>query len=165
VEFQPVDFAGREWLLGSAWPVKYEEIAPFYRETYDNFGIEGDAQNDDAVWKSISSERPHLGDEFEAFFTRWLQIPSFAILYAKQYKTSEMFSVLLGHTVVGFEGSGKRITGVRVVDAAGAPHTIAGKTFILAAGTIENARLLLHAAADESWACPWRKAAFAWIAA
>jgi choline dehydrogenase-like flavoprotein len=157
VEFQPVDFAGRDWLPGSAWPVKYEEIAPFYRETYENFGIEGETQNDDAVWKSVSSERPRLGDEFEAFFTRWLQIPSFAILFAKQYKSSEKFSVLMGHTVVGFEGSGGRVTGVRVVDAGGERHTIGGETFILAAGTIENSRLLLHGAADESWECPWRQ--------
>ncbi len=157
VEFQPVDFAGRDWLPGSAWPVKYDEIAPFYRETYENFGIEGEAQNDDAVWKSVSSKRPQLGGEFEVFFTRWLQIPSFAILYEKQYKTSEKFSVLLGHTVVGFEGSGERITGVRVVDAGGKRHTITGETFLLAAGTIENSRLLLHGADDEQWACPWRQ--------
>jgi len=157
VEFQPVDFAGRDWLPGSAWPVNYEEIAPFYRETYENFGIVGEAQNDDAVWTSVSAERPQLGDEFEVFFTRWLQIPSFAILFAKQYKSSEKFSVLVGHTVVGFEGAGGRITGVRVMDAGGKHHTIAGETFILAAGTIENARLLLHGAADESWECPWRQ--------
>lgn len=38
VEFQPVDFAGRDWLPGRAWPVQYEEIAPFYRATYENLG-------------------------------------------------------------------------------------------------------------------------------
>lgn len=157
VEFQPVDFAGRDWLPGSAWPVKYEEIAPFYRMTYENLGQERETQNDDAVWKSVSAERPRLGDEFEAFLTRWLKIPSFAIMYAKQYERSEKFSVLTGHTVVGFESSGGRITGVRVVDVGGKRHTIAGETFILAAGTIENSRLLLHGATDESWQCPWRQ--------
>jgi choline dehydrogenase-like flavoprotein len=155
VEFQPVDFAGRDWLPGSAWPVKYVEIAPFYRVTYENLGNERETQNDDAVWRSVSSERPRLGDEFEAFLTRWVKIPSFAVMYAKQYERSEKFSVLTGHTVVGFEGSGGRIMGVRVVGAGGKRHTIAGETFILAAGTIENSRLLLHGAADESWECPW----------
>lgn len=157
VEFQPVDFAGRDWLPGSAWPVKYEEIAPFYRATYENLGMERETQNDDAVWKSVSAKRPQLGEEFEVFLTRWLKIPNFAIMYAKQYETNEKFSVLTGHTVVGFEGFGERITGVSVVDAGGKRHTIAGQTFILAAGTIENSRLLLHGAADESWACPWRQ--------
>ena len=157
VEFQPVDFAGRDWLPGSAWPVKYEEIAPFYRVTYENLGNERETLNDDAVWKSISAERPRLGNDFEAFLTRWLKIPSFAIMYAKQYERSEKFAVLTGHTVVGFDGSGERITGVRVVDVGGNRHTIAAETFILAAGTIENSRLLLHGAADQSWECPWRQ--------
>jgi choline dehydrogenase-like flavoprotein len=157
VEFQPVDFAGRDWLPGSAWPVKYEEIAPFYRATYENLGLERETQDDDAVWKSVSAQRPRLGDEFEVFLTRWLKIPSFALLYAKQYENTENFSVLTGYTVVGFEGSAERITAVRVVDAGGSPHTVTGQTFLLAAGTIENSRLLLHGAADDSWACPWRQ--------
>ncbi len=157
VEFQPVDFAGRDWLPGSAWPVKYEEIAPFYRATYENLGMELETQDDNAVWKSVSAERPQIGAEFEVFLTRWLKIPSFAILYRKEFETSEKFCVLTGHTVTGFEGSGGRVTGVRVVDLGGQRHTISGETFVLAAGTIENSRLLLHGAADESWECPWRQ--------
>ena len=38
VEFQPIDFADREWLPGSKWPVSYEEIAPYYKPTYQNLG-------------------------------------------------------------------------------------------------------------------------------
>jgi len=157
VEFQPVDFAGRDWLEGSAWPVTYAEVAPFYRLTYENLGQARETHNDDAVWKSVSSERPAIGDEFEAFLTRWLRIPSFAVMFAKHYESREKFTVLTGQTVVGFEGSGERITGVRVVDGSGKLATIAGETFILAAGTIENSRLLLHGASDESWQCPWRE--------
>lgn len=157
VEFQPADFNGRDWLPGSGWPVKYEEIAPFYRKAYENLGLPQETHDDDAVWKSVSAERPRIGDEFEVFLTRWLKIPSFAVMYAKQYETSEKFSVLTGYTVVGYDGSGDRITGVRMMDMAGKLHTIAGDTFILAAGTIENSRLLLSAASDKSWPCPWRQ--------
>jgi len=157
VEFQPIDFNGRDWLPGSAWPVKYDEIVTFYRKTYENLGLPHQTHSDDAVWKSVSAKRPTIHEEFEVFLTRWLKIPSFAVKFAKQYGTSEMFSVLTGYTAVGFEGSGERITSVLVVDMAGKRHTIAGDTFILAAGTIENSRLLLSAAADESRPCPWRQ--------
>ncbi|HTC64313.1 MAG TPA: GMC oxidoreductase [Candidatus Saccharimonadales bacterium] len=157
VEFQPADFNGRDWMPGSAWPVRYDEISPYYRKAYDNLGLQRETHDDDVVWKSVSAERPQIGDEFEVFLTRWLKIPSFAIMFAKLYETSEKFSVLTGYTVIGFEGSSERITGVRVVDLAGNRYTIAGETFILAAGTIENSRLLLQAAADESWPCPWRQ--------
>ena len=39
VEFQPIDFNGRDWMPGSKWPVPYEEIAPYYRPTYLNLGM------------------------------------------------------------------------------------------------------------------------------
>lgn len=156
VEFQPADFDGRDWLPGSRWPVRYEEIAPFYRATYENFGLTGPVQDDDAVWESVSLSRPRLGDRFEAFLTRWLRVPNFAVLFEKQYAESPLFSVLTEHTAVGFEGAGEGISGVRVVDRSGARSTVRGDVFILAAGTVENSRLLLHGAADRSWPCPWR---------
>src|SRR5665213_2730245 len=53
VEFQPIDFNGRDWLPGSAWPVKYEEIAPFYCKAYENLGLPQETHRDDAVWKSV----------------------------------------------------------------------------------------------------------------
>ena len=156
VEFQPADFAGREWLPGSQWPVQYEEIAPFYRLSYENLGLRRETHDDAAVWRSVSSKCPRLGDQFEVFLTRFLKVPNLAIMYSQQYENSEAFSVLITHTVVGFQGSGGRITSVRVSDSFGKKHSVQGDTFILAAGTVENARLLLHAAADTSWKCPWR---------
>jgi choline dehydrogenase-like flavoprotein len=155
VAFMPIDFAGREWLPGSAWPVTYDEIAPFYRPTYLNLGLDEQIVDDAAVWRSISARPPPLNDEVECFLTRWLRVPGFAKLYAKRIESDPHLTVLTEHTAVGFRGLGGRITGVRVVDAAAGRHWIEGATFILAAGTIENARLLLHAAADDSWACPW----------
>jgi len=43
------------------------------------------------------------------------------------------------------------------VDNQGQSHWIEGNIFILAAGTIENSRLLLHTAEDPDWLCPWRQ--------
>ncbi len=156
VEFMPIDFGGREWMPGSKWPVSYEEIAAFYRQTYANLGYEGATLDDDAVWKSVSSARPRMGDEFEAFLTRWLKFPNFAIYFDKQIQTNEKLQVLAEHTAVGFRGNGEAITGVQVRDRKGNMHVIEGDTFIMGAGTVETSRLLLHAAADEGWACPWR---------
>lgn len=157
VQFQPVDFNGRDWLPGSKWPVSYDEIAPYYRPTYLNLGVDPGTIDDDAVWRSVSSPRPDLGAEFEPFLTRWLKTPGFANLYSDRIRSDDRLVVLTEHTVVGFRGSGSGVTAVRVLDASGGSHWIEGGTFILAAGTIENSRLLLHAAADPAWACPWRE--------
>ncbi len=64
--------------------------------------------------------------------------------------------MLVGHTAVAFRGTGSRLKAVRVVDNQGQSHWIECDTFLLAAGTIENARLLLHTAQDSAWPALWR---------
>ena len=157
VEFQRVDFDGRSWLPGSKWPVSYDEIAPYYRPTYQNLGMAARVLDDDLVWQSVSCKRPDLGADFEVFLTRWMKTPNFAELFARQIQADERMSVLTGHTAVGFQGAGGRLQAVRVVNEKGQSNWIKGDDFILAAGTIENSRLLLHTARDPCWDAPWRR--------
>jgi len=159
-EFQPVDFVGRSWMPGSGWPLSYDEIAPYYTRTYENLGIPGDVQDDERVWTNLPTARPHLLEGLEVFLTRWLPIPSFSVFNADLINNSHRLAVVINHTAVGFDGSGDLITAVRVVDADGRPHTIEGDRFVLAAGTIESVRLLLHSAAMTDWACPWKDNTF-----
>lgn len=157
VEFQPIDFAGRDWLPGSKWPVRYEELAPYYTPTYLNLGMSSKILKDDDVWRGVGTRQPNLGPDFEVFLTRWLGIPNFASLFAEQIHSDPNLLVVASHTAVGFSGNGARMERVRVVDNRNRQHTIEGDTFLLAAGTIENARLLLHAARDPQWLAPWRE--------
>lgn len=155
VEFQPIDFAGRSWMAGSPWPIRYDDVAPYYLPTYRNLGMPERLLNDDAVWRGVSCDRPSLGPEFEVFLTRWMGVPNFAELFAQQMQ-GDRISVLTGHTAVGFRSEAGRLTAVRVSAGNGQEHWIEGDAFILAAGTIENARLLLHTAQDSAWDAPWR---------
>ena len=156
VEFQPADFEGRAWIPDSKWPVSYNEISSLYERTYENLGIPSDLHDDKRVLHRASGSEPHFEEGLELFLTRWLRIPSFSVAYAKEIETSENLTVLLHHTVVGFLGSNGVITAVRSINRAGKMHLIEGDCFILAAGTIEISRLLLHAAATPGWDCPWR---------
>ncbi len=149
-EFQPIDFEGRDWLPGSRWPVTYEEIAPYYLRVYGSF------TSDDDVWSAVHRARPSLGEDLEVFLTRWLAVPSFAARYRSQVERSPDLLVLANHTAVGFRGSGTRIVAVTVIDADGVEHAVNGDAFVVAAGTIETVRLLLHSAATTGWDCPWR---------
>lgn len=156
VEFQQVDFEGRDWLPDSKWPVTFEEISAYYRPTYENLGIPAEFVDDHRVFKQVMGSNPSLEEGLEMFLTRWLKIPSFAVAYSQAINANGSFSVLLHHTVVGFMGENGEIRAVRVVDSAGKTHQIEGDRFILAAGTIEICRLLLHGAAATDWDCPWR---------
>lgn len=155
VEFQPLDFNGRDWLPNSRWPITYDEIAPFYKPTYQNLGVPSQFLEDASVWRGISCDPPKLGPDFEVFFTRWLEVPNFAEIFAKQIQADQKMAVLTNHSVVAFRGTGSAINAVRVVDNQGQSHWIEAGNVILAAGTIENARLLLHTAQDPAWQAPW----------
>ena len=157
VEFQPIDFAGRDWMPGSRWPLRYEDVARYYLPTYKNLGMSERILDDDAVWRGVSTDRPNLGPAFEVFLTRWMPVPNFAELFAQQMKSDSRISVLTGHAATGFRGNGGRLTAVAVAAENGERHWIDGDLFLLAAGTIENARLLLHSAHDPAWPAPWRE--------
>ncbi len=162
-ELQEVDLAGRDWLPGSAWPLSYRELEPFYRSCYESLGFPPDAQRDDEVWRSLRMERPELGHGLEVFLTRWLAIPNFAVRTERDLRDSRNLVVLTNHTATRFHGEGGRATAVTVVDGKGAEHRIPGACFVLAAGTIETSRLLLAAAEGSGWRVPWRKSS--WIGA
>jgi len=157
VEFQRADFAGREWLPDSKWPITYEEVARYYEPTYRNFGIPSEMLADRDVFKGLKTEVPKFGHGVEIFLTRWLKIPSLAGAFRKELEENPKIKVLLGHVVTGFFGVGGQIDGVRVLDLKKVEHRISGSEFILAAGTIEISRLLLHTAQQTDWTAPWRE--------
>ena len=157
VEFQPIDFNGRDWLPGSKWPVSYDEIARYYKPTYLNLGIPQQFVSDESVWRGLSSAPPELGPDFEVFFTRWMSTPNFAELFGSQLQSDPNLQLLTDATVTGFRGENSGITAVGVTNSKRQSHWIEADTVVLAAGTIENVRLLLHAANDPNFAAPWRE--------
>jgi choline dehydrogenase-like flavoprotein len=155
VEFQPVDFLGREWLPDSKWPVTYEEVAAYHRQTYENLGIGPEFQDDALVLKQAGVPNAGFRNGIEVFLTRWLKIPSMAVAYSEEIHASEKLKVLLEHSVTGFEFSGGTITGVQILDPKGVNQILRGTTFILACGTFEISRLLLKVASSDPEYCPW----------
>jgi choline dehydrogenase-like flavoprotein len=155
VEFMPIDLDGRDWLPGSRWPIRYEELVPYYAQTYEALGI-GSSMNDDAVWAAIRKLPPQFAHGVEVFLTRWMKMPNVATHYGREVESNPNLMVVLGAKAVGFEGTGGRLTGLQVIDRQRDRRLIPGRDIVLAAGTIENVRLMLHAAADSSWDCPWR---------
>ena len=156
VEFQPVDFQGRDWLPDSKWPVTYEEVASYHQQTYENLGIGKEFQDDASVFKQAGVSDPEFRNGLELFLTRWLKIPSMAVAYAQEIRSSERLKVLLEHSVTGFEFEGGTISGVRIVGPKGGQQILRGRTFILACGTFEISRLLLHSASNQREICPWK---------
>jgi choline dehydrogenase-like flavoprotein len=156
VEFQPSDLHGRPWLPGSAWPIDHAELQPYFSRTFERLGIAPEIQADETVWQGRVGDTPRFNDDIEIFLTRWMKTPSMAVLYADDIRDNPRLAILSRHTAVGFRGPGQRIEAVVVREAAGRSRQIAADRFVVAAGTIETVRLLMAAAIDPAWQCPWK---------
>ncbi|QDU58476.1 choline dehydrogenase [Aeoliella mucimassa] len=157
VEFEALDFESRDWVANSGWPVGYEEFSRYFGPTYDALGYEGETQNDEQVWALINRRPPQISDDLLVFLTRWLKQPNLAKHYREDLETNPNLQVVLNTKVVGFAGQQNRVEGVKLADGKGGFDILPGSHFVLGAGTIENARLLLATALDDQWYCPWKE--------
>lgn len=156
VEFQPIDLKGRPFWPNSEWPIPYEELAAYYPIAYHDMGIDSREQQDAAVWQSLSREVPDLTEGLEIFLTRWMREPNVSVLFGKDVERNPNLIVVLDSTTTGFTGENGQIREAIVKDSKGRERRIEGEAFVLAAGTFETVRLMLHAAEDENWRCPWK---------
>jgi choline dehydrogenase-like flavoprotein len=154
-EYQEIDLAGRDWLPGSTWPVAYGELRDLYRRAYSTLGFPTTTHSDDDVWRSLGMNAPQLGAGLEVFLTRWLNVPNFAVRADASIRESPRLLVLVEHAARGFRGDGARATAVTVVSRDGGQHELPAESVVLATGTIETSRLLLHAAEESGWPAPW----------
>jgi choline dehydrogenase-like flavoprotein len=139
----------------SGWPIEFADLARYYGKAFDLLGIPRAMQDDGVVWRGVTKDVPGLGSGVEVFLTRWMNEPNVARFAAVDIDRSSHLHVLTGHAAVGFRGEGSRITAIDISERAGRRHMLPCDRLVLAAGTIENVRLMLWGAADQSWSCPW----------
>jgi len=140
---------------GIGWPISFQEIAAHYGETYERLGVPVEVHEDAPIWNGVMGAVPNLGPDLQVFLTRWMREPSLARLFGTEIDGPGLH-VLLGHAAVGFRGDRGRIDRVLLSDRSGSRSEIEARTFVIAAGTIETSRLLLAAAEDPQFDCPWR---------
>lgn len=143
----PIDFEARPELGSPGWPLAPEEIVPFYQRAHSVCGL-GDFQYQSAVWERrlglAGSTLQSDGLENAIFHIRALD---FGAAYRPRMEHLPSLDVWLHAPVLrlGVDASGAvPAAWVRAADGVEVPIS-AGK-YVLAAGGIENARLLLLSA-------------------
>jgi choline dehydrogenase-like flavoprotein len=141
------DFERREWIPDSGWPIRRDELVPFYVRAQELCGL-GDFRLYD-----VEACRPHLVHQpldvkTSVLAHRVLQTcpePRLAILHGRRIEDATGVRVATGTRAVELETNarGDTVTAARVVDAAGRRLRVTARVFVLAAGGIENPRLLL----------------------
>lgn len=142
----PGDFEPRSWIPNSGWPIRRDDLLPYYERAQVLCGIGGFG------WYDVNACRPLLrrgakplkSSVLETRITQATPEFSFAALHGEVLADAPNVTVVLGTRVVRLQATGDRIVAVETVQADGSTATIAADRFILSAGGIENPRLLLE---------------------
>lgn len=150
--FDPIDFLRRPWVPHSGWPIDRETLLPFLDRAARVLNL-GPNVNDGRLWKLIGIDppRPELdSDALRSFFWQFarsridrLDVMRFGQEFAT-YKASNV-RVLLNATVcqIVLSPDGGKFDELEISTIDGARSTVKAKVAVIAAGGIENARLLL----------------------
>ncbi|MGZ8994971.1 MAG: GMC oxidoreductase [Rhodospirillales bacterium] len=148
--FQPIHFTKRDWVPHSGWPFTVEELLPYYDRAHDVCGLPL-GKYDPHVWEQElnGSNLRILPFPNNEIVTRMIQTNKqrrrFGQVFRQELLASQNISVYLHANVVDIHADevGQKITRIRVACLDGRRFWVSAKVFVLAAGGIENARLLL----------------------
>jgi choline dehydrogenase-like flavoprotein len=146
--YDPIDFEPRSYVPHSGWPIRYEDLLPYYRDA-NRICEAGEFAYDisEAFGRPM---RPMIEGFRSANFTterieRFSKPTNFAARYGKALATARNVRVLLHGSVTTFtrHAGGKAIERIEVRNLSGKRVSVAAKAFVLATGGLEVARLLL----------------------
>jgi choline dehydrogenase-like flavoprotein len=141
----PATFEERPWVPYSGWPLEYRELEPFYRRAETLLRIRGKTY-DERVWDDFRVERPSF-DRHRLMhrFTVWCPHPDLGRLCRRALAASRNVTVLLHTTAteIRVTPAGDRFDHLRVATLDGQAGRVRARACVVAAGGVENARLLL----------------------
>ncbi len=152
IPFDPIDFKPRSWVPDSGWPITYEDLRPYYHKAADLCQIgrfEFDAQ------KAFPDSKREILDGLDSTelisypLERWSPPVHFGKAYRAALANSTNIQVLMDAHVLSIQTKNDSPTISHVtVSMDGVDLSVEAREFVLAAGGIENARLLLASAND-----------------
>ena len=143
----PHDFAVRDWVPHSGWPISRADLEPYYRRAMPILQLGPDEWSAAEWQRRDASLVPFPLDERVAWTKMWQFSPParFGILYRDAivgardvhlYTHANVVEVLANESVTAVDG-------LRVRTLEGKEHHVRAKRYVLACSTIQNARLLL----------------------
>ena len=140
VPLDDVDFARRPYARQARWPLNLNDIAPWYDQACRFFGC-GAAKFEDGVFAELEAKADGLRlDRLE----RWCANPKLRYVHGVRAKNHRNLRIALGATVlrVNVDAERKAVCDL-VVDVDGVREHITARSYVIAAGGLETARLLL----------------------
>jgi choline dehydrogenase-like flavoprotein len=147
----PLDFAARDWVPHSGWPIDKPTLETFYRRARAVCGFETDWRSDEETRRTLGITLPPLKSPWlQPFLWRFATMQSGAfwnwgIAYREALRQAKNIRVLLhaNLTRIATNEDGRQVEVVTVTSLTGVTLRIEARAFVLCCGGIENARLLL----------------------
>jgi choline dehydrogenase-like flavoprotein len=144
-----LDFAHREWVPYSGWPFTKSELLPYYDRSRDVLKI-GPNRFDAEFWVAAIGRPdvhriPFVTNEIVDVISQFNPPLRFGRFYRRDIAKSKDVTVFLHANAVDIEtdADGRKVKLIRVATLNGRTARVTARVFVLAAGGIENARLLL----------------------
>jgi choline dehydrogenase-like flavoprotein len=138
-----VDFWARDGLPDHGWPIERTELDPFYERAQRVFGL-GEFAYDAKTWEArgYGSPLPLDPDQVESVMFKFCKRANFD-RHAIDLARAENINVVLHATAIHLADGSRRVNRVDCATLSGGRFSVRARTFILAVGAIETARLLL----------------------
>ncbi|MBB5915024.1 choline dehydrogenase-like flavoprotein [Nocardia transvalensis] len=157
--FDEIDFSCRPWVPESGWPIGAADVRPYLDRAARHIGIGyGGGFNNDAFWRLAHRPRPSRTadpDLLRPYFWQISKDPAnpfdakrFGAHAAATPAPNVRVVVNATVTQVRTDESGSRVESLEVAGADPRRRTVRARWVVLAAGGIENARLLLASRRD-----------------
>jgi choline dehydrogenase-like flavoprotein len=141
----PLDFERRDWVPHSGWPISFEELGPYYKRAARFLRV--DDRNFDTDLFTHLRTQPAAFDSQRVWyhFSKWSPQPSLREHYLADLTNSDRCTLLLhaNVTTILLSEERNRVSRIAVQSLEGQTAFVCAKMFVLCAGGIETARLLL----------------------
>ncbi len=144
-----MDFRRRPWVEDSGWPFSASELAPYYQSAHTLCQIPVPEYDPEETVKSLDKKHarvlPFDRSKLETTIYRFSPPTRFGQVYREELAKAGNIQCILHANVLNINviPTAARVTDVAVGSLAGNRFTVSASCFVLAAGGIENSRLLL----------------------
>lgn len=146
VPLDPEDFDVKSWVPHSGWPISHKDLDDYYAAAHQQLDL-GVRIRPDEVWSRLDVAPPELlGDAFTSSFWYFDEV-------AERFNSSRCGELLAAANIQALThasvthlqaaANGRGLTHVLVQSPGGRTARVSARTYVLAAGAIENARLML----------------------
>lgn len=142
-ELDPIDLVRRSWIPHSGWPIDHAQLRPYYDAAWRALGLASSAYRSDPLRPRLPAFSPdELATPLWAFDN---QFDRFSFLRCEDLVDHPRCTIVTHATVreIVAEPSGRAIRKLDVRSMSGRSLDVRARDYVLAAGGIENPRLLL----------------------